>query len=172
MTHYFLNIGSNLGNRKLNISKALRALEAKFGYFETSHIVESAPWGYLSANRYANIAVMIVSEMEPEEVLTVLKQIEASVNKTPHRNEKGEYSDRELDIDIMAADGMEIDTPAMTIPHARLAERRFFLEPFAELAPLWHHPATGLTCQEMIERLRPLPDGQNPCASTGGTANA
>ena len=55
--HYFLNIGSNLGNTKLNISRALRALEEKYGYFETSKIMESKPWGFVSPHSFANLAV-------------------------------------------------------------------------------------------------------------------
>ena len=57
--HYFLNIGSNLGNRKLNISRTLRALEESFGYFEVSRMVESRPWGFVSDNTFANVAVMV-----------------------------------------------------------------------------------------------------------------
>ena len=53
--HYFLNIGSNLGNVRLNISRALRALEEKYGYFETSRIVESRPWGFISPNTCASL---------------------------------------------------------------------------------------------------------------------
>lgn len=151
--HYFLNIGSNLGNRKLNISRALRALEEKFGYFETSSIVESRPWGFVSDNMFANLAVMVISDMTPAEVLEVTRDIEARHNRSPHRDASGAYADRELDIDIMAADDIVLDTPELTIPHPRLAERRFFLEPFGQLAPLWRHPATGLTCEEMLAAL-------------------
>lgn len=151
--HYFLNIGSNLGNRKLNISRALRALEARYGYFETSSMVESRPWGFLSPNSFANIAVMVITDKTPADVLADIKEIEAELNPTPHRTPDGRYADRVIDIDIMAADDLTVDTPDLTIPHIHLAERRFFLEPFAELAPLWRHPATGLTCAEMLSRL-------------------
>lgn len=151
--HYFLNIGSNLGNRKLNISRALRALEERFGYFETSSITESRPWGYVSDNIFANMAVMVISDMTPSEVLTIVKEIETKLNPTPHRDSKGDYADRVLDIDIMAADEEIIDTPELKIPHQHLTERRFFLEPFGELAPVWRHPATGKTCGEMLAEL-------------------
>lgn len=151
--HYFLNIGSNLGNRRLNISRALRALEEKFGYFETSRMVDSRPWGFVSDNEFSNIAVMVISDMKPGEVLHVIKEIESKLCPTPHRNAAGKYADRIIDIDIMAADELTMDTPELTIPHRHLSERRFFLEPFAELAPIWRHPATGLTCEEMLARL-------------------
>lgn len=158
--HYFLNIGSNLGNRKLNISRALRALEENFGYFETSSIVESRPWGFVSDNLFANIAVMIVSDREPSEILNIIHEIENRYNKSAHRDSEGGYSDRELDIDIMAIDDMVIDTPELTVPHRHLAERTFFLGPFSELAPLWRHPVTGLTAAEMNSALETRKDEQ------------
>lgn len=151
--HYFLNIGSNLGNRKLNISRAIKALETKYGYFETSKIIESKPWGFDSENEFANVAVMIISDKEPLEVLKDIKEIESELNPTPHRNDNGAYQDRVLDIDIMAADEIMVDLPELQIPHKHLVERDFFLIPFARLAPAWRHPANGLTCEEMIEAL-------------------
>ncbi len=158
--HYFLNIGSNLGNVKLNISRALRAIEEKYGYFETSKIMESRPWGFVSPNIFANLAVMIVTERTPLEVLEDIKEIESRLNPTPHRDKKGGYADRVLDIDIMAADDMHIETEGLALPHPHLAERRFFLAPFNELAPLWKHPVTGLTCAEMLAALPPEEDDE------------
>lgn len=151
--HYFLNIGSNLGNRKLNISRALRELEIEFGYFETSRIIESAPSGFDSKNQFANIAVMVLSDKSPQDVLHIIQEIERKINKSPHRDQKGRYQDRELDIDIMAADDILLNTEELEIPHPRLAERTFYLEPFAQIAPAWRHPATGLNCGEMLESL-------------------
>lgn len=151
--HYFLNIGSNLGNVRLNISRALRALEEKYGYFETSRIVESRPWGFISPNTFANIAVMVVTDRSCAEVLSNIKEIEGRLSPIPHRDDRGGYVDRVIDIDIMAADDTVIDTEELTVPHPHLAERHFFLEPFDELAPLWRHPVTGLTCAEMLARL-------------------
>lgn len=151
--HYFLNIGSNLGNRKLNISRALRALESKFGYFEVSKIMESEPWGYESANPFMNIAVMVVSDITPEEMLMEIKEIESQLGSTIHRTPEGSYCDRVVDVDIMAIDEMIINTDKLTVPHRDLAKRRFFLQPFSELAPVWRDPRNGLTCEEMIESL-------------------
>ena len=138
--HYFVNIGSNLGVRALNISRAVRAIESRFGYFEISKMMESEPQGFDSVNLFSNVA-------------EILQEIERELNPTPHRYADGSYSDRVLDIDIMAVDEMQINTPRLKVPHPRLAERKFFLQPFAELAPLWRHPATGLTCEQMLTRL-------------------
>lgn len=151
--HYFLNIGSNLGNPKLNLSRALRAIEEKFGYFETSTMMESKPWGFVSPHTFANMAVMVISDKSPHEVLDDIHDIEQRFNTSSHRDEHGNYRDRILDIDIMAADDAVIDTDGLTIPHRHLPERDFFLTPLAELAPTWRHPKTGLTCAEMLGRL-------------------
>lgn len=153
MTHYYLNIGSNLGNVRLNLSKAIRALEEKYGYFEASGIVESKPWGYVSPNTFANMAVMIVSDRTPHEILEDIHEIERLLNPTPHRDTEGHYSDRVLDIDIMAADDLIINTECLRIPHRHLPQRKFFLEPFAQLAPGWRHPENGKTCAEMLDAL-------------------
>lgn len=151
--HYFLNIGSNLGNSRLNISRALRAIEEKYGYFETSKIMESKPWGYVSPHTFANLAVMVVTDRTPGEVLADIKEIESRLNPTPHRTTDGKYADRILDIDIMAADDTIIESEELIIPHRHLAERRFFLKPFDDLAPLWRHPVTGQSCAEMLANL-------------------
>lgn len=151
--HYFLNIGSNLGNRQLNISRALLALEKKFGYFEVSKVIETRPWGFISDNLFSNLAVMIISDKSPLEILTDIKELENQLNPTPHRTDSGAYADRVLDIDIMAADDLIVDTDDLKIPHAHLATRKFFLQPFDELAPNWRHPISGLTCAEMLQAL-------------------
>lgn len=150
---YFLNIGSNLGNPKLNLSRALRAIEEKFGWFETSKIMETKPWGFVSPHTFANMAVMVISDKTPQEVLCDLHEIEARYNTSSHRDKQGNYRDRVLDIDIMAADDILLDTPELKLPHPHLAERDFFLVPFSQLAPLWRHPLTGLTCDDMIALL-------------------
>lgn len=151
--HYFLNIGSNLGNRILNISRAVRAIEAEFGYFELSKKVESEPWGFDSTNYFVNVAMMVISDIEPEEMLKRLKAIESRLCPEPHRNARGGYADRTVDIDIVAADSEVCCSEHLTLPHPGLPERRFFLEPMAELAPGWRHPQSGLTCGEMLAGL-------------------
>lgn len=151
--HVFLNIGSNLGDRRRNLSKAVAAIEKEFGYFELSHVVESEPWGYDSPNAYLNIGMMVISELEPEEVLHRLQAIEKTLSPSPHRNPDGSYADRVVDIDIIAIDDRVINTPELTVPHPRMSERRFVLEPMAELAPYWRHPILGLTPNEMIFKL-------------------
>ncbi|MDE5794070.1 MAG: 2-amino-4-hydroxy-6-hydroxymethyldihydropteridine diphosphokinase [Muribaculaceae bacterium] len=150
---YYLNLGSNLGNKLLHLTRAIKAIGEEFGPFETSHMVESDPWGFNSTNRFVNIAMSIESEKDPEEVLAILQSIEKSISKRGHRRWDGSYNDREIDIDIMASDGEEFISPILRIPHRHLASRDFFLRPFAEIAPDWRHPKTGLSASQMLEKL-------------------
>lgn len=159
--HYFLNLGTNIGQRKLNLSRAVRAIESRFGYFEMSKMVESRPWGFVSDNVFCNVAVMVISDREPLDVLAELQQIEKEMSPAPHRHADGSYADRLIDIDIVAVDELQIDTPQLQVPHRHLAARRFFLEPMTELAPMWRHPASGLTCAEMLAQLPEPKDDEN-----------
>lgn len=151
--YYLINIGSNLGDRRLNLSRAMRAVGMEFGDFEMSHAVESAPAGFDSPHRFLNVGMLFQSDLQPEEVLTRLQAIEKQLGSGPHRNDDGSYRDRLIDIDIVAADDLVMQTDRLTVPHPRLAERRFFLEPLKEIAPQWKHPVSGLTARQMLARL-------------------
>lgn len=140
---YYINIGSNLGDRRLNISRAIAAVEKRYGYFELSKAVESEPWGFDSINSFLNVGMMFETDQEPIDVLHSLQEIESRISPDPHRNPDGSYADRKLDIDIMAIrgdghDGMpgepvEIDTEELKVPHPHLFDRPFFIGPLREL---------------------------------------
>ena len=143
MAYIFVNIGSNLGDRRLNLSRAMRAIGEEFGDFEISHVVESEPWGFDSTHSFLNVGMMFQSDLEPLDILHRLQAIERSLSPASHRNPDGSYADRIIDIDIVAIDVVKdgrpellrIDTPELTVPHPRLKERDFFLRPLLELAP-------------------------------------
>ena len=151
---YYINIGTNLGDRQANIAAAVSALEHLIGAKALcSDAVTSPPWGYQSNNEFLNIAVAIVCDIAPAHMLALLKRIENMVGTSVHRNAAGEYCDRIIDLDIMAIDQLTINTPLLTVPHPHLAERRFFIEPFMQLAPDWCHPLTHLTLTQMLQNL-------------------
>ena len=150
---YYLNLGSNLGNRLLHLTRAMKWIGEEFGPYETSHKVESDPWGFDSTNRFVNIGLKIETDMNPEEVLGRIQAIEKRISTRGHRRWDGSYNDREIDIDIMASDGDSYESATLRIPHPHLPRRDFFLKPLAELAPDWKHPATGLTAREMLNSL-------------------
>ena len=151
---YYINIGTNLGDRQANIAAAVSALEHLTGAKALcSDAVTSPPWGYQSANEFLNMAVAIDSDIAPAHMLALLKRIEDEVGTSVHRNAQGEYCDRIIDLDIMAIDQLSINTPLLTVPHPHLAERRFFIEPFMQLAPDWCHPLTHLSLAQMLQNL-------------------
>lgn len=147
------NIGSNLGDRRLNLSRAMRAINKEFGDFELSNVVETEPWGYDSDNKFLNIGIMFHSELQPQQVLEKLKEIETAISAMPHRDASGGYADRLIDIDIVAIDDIVVDTPELKVPHPHLAQRKFFLVPLEEQAPGWRHPLTHKTATEMLNEL-------------------
>ncbi len=153
MAQVLINIGSNLGDRRLNLSRAMRMVGEEFGPYEISHVVESAPWGFDSTNSFLNLGMMFSSSLPPEEILGRLQAIERSISPESHRKPDGSYADRVVDIDIVAIDEEMIDSDILKVPHPHLEDRSFFLEPLAELAPGWRHPATGLHPVEMLRRL-------------------
>ena len=130
---YYLNLGSNLGNRLLHLTRAMKAIGEEFGPYETSHKVESDPWGFDSTNRFVNIGLAIDTELDPDTIMQKLQEIEKRLSKVGHRRWDGTYNDREIDIDIMDRDGEPYHSDIVTIPHPHLQEREFFLTPLREL---------------------------------------
>lgn len=153
MSCVFVNIGSNLGDRRLNLSRGVRGIAEEFGNFEISHVVESDPWGFDSTRRFLNVGVMFESDLDPMEILSILQSLEKKIGTHAHRAPGGGYADREIDIDIIAIDERVIDLAALTVPHPHMQSRIFVLEPMAELAPGWRHPRNGMTPMEMIHNL-------------------
>ena len=151
--NYYLNIGSNIGDRRDNLYRAVVALAAGTGGCAVSSIVESEPWGFESDNPFLNLGVSVSSDLEPQQMLDRIHEIERRLGSASHRDEQGGYIDRVVDIDIVAIDDMVIDTPTLQVPHPHLPERDFFLRPMMELAPEWRHPVTGLTAAQMLEKL-------------------
>lgn len=130
---YYINIGSNLGDRRRNIETAIAALTGRFGPVDVSELVESEPWGFDSTNLFLNVGVAFDSDREPLTVLRILQTIERSISPASHRKPDGSYADRLIDIDIMEAGDIRMDTPELTLPHPRLEQRPFFLMPLREL---------------------------------------
>lgn len=156
----YLNIGSNSGDRRAFIARAVAALRAAFGHaLRISRPVESEPWGFGSANRFLNIGVAIdlhrTAPWQPAELEALLgttQAIERAISPHPHRNPDGTYADREIDIDIVAVDTIVYTSPRLTLPHPAMHLRPFVLAPMAELAPSWHHPALALTPSALLTR--------------------
>lgn len=145
MKSVYLNLGSNKGQREENIRQAVSYLVEGFSEarIRISPYVRSAPQGYTSDAEFINVGVALDFNNDtipyaPEEILDITQRIERAIGPdSPHRNADGSYRDRVIDIDIIAIDGVTMNTERLTVPHPRAQARSFVMEPMAFLAPDW-----------------------------------
>ena len=143
----YLSLGSNQGDRALNIENALSLLniELKTPYKAVSSLIETEPWGFESDHKFLNAAVhyqlMLPKGYNPEAeglmVLEICKDIERRLGRTgePEYDEKGEriYHNRPIDIDILLFGDDKIDCPELTVPHKQMYQRDFVMIPLNEI---------------------------------------
>lgn len=155
MATAYVNIGSNTGDRRALLARAVACIEgiAEGAPVRVSAVVESEPWGYQSPHPFLNIGAAFATPLGAVELFSRLMEAQDSVSPAPHRDDRGGYIDRAIDIDLIALDDIIVDTPRLTLPHPRMHLRPFVLIPMAELAPLWRHPVTGLTPSQMLAKL-------------------
>lgn len=132
---YYLNIGTNLGDRHDNLRRAIQLLTGGTGQCTVSPVVESEPWGFDSNNRFLNVGIAMASDLEPLAMLDRIHDIERQMGSASHRDAQGGYVDRLVDIDIMAIDdndghSLTIDLPTLQVPHPHLHDRDFFIKPY------------------------------------------
>jgi 2-amino-4-hydroxy-6-hydroxymethyldihydropteridine diphosphokinase len=131
MAATFLLLGSNLGNRQLFLQQAIIQIEAQIApVTKTSSIYETQSWGVTDAPDYLNMVVVLQTNLPPRALLEILLHIEHELG----RERRERWGAR-----VFYGDDI-IDEPGLQIPHPRLHERRFTLEPLAELAPELIHP--------------------------------
>lgn len=138
----YIGLGSNLGDRKETIRRALELLAAE-GAIEieaVSSLRETDPVGYADQPRFLNGAAALRTELAPEAVLKQLQHVERALG----RDRSGpRFGPRTIDLDLLLYDGEQIEEPDLVIPHPRLHERRFVLEPLAELDSTLEVPGRG-----------------------------
>jgi 2-amino-4-hydroxy-6-hydroxymethyldihydropteridine diphosphokinase len=127
----YLALGTNLGNRSLNLVHACSALKKFVAVSRISHIYQTPPWGITDQPEFLNQVLEVTTELPPQDLLTAVKQIEVDMGRVP--SEK--YGPRLIDIDILIYGCHEVNSPDLIIPHAHMAERAFVLVPLNELAP-------------------------------------
>ena len=136
MNTVILSLGSNLGDRDFYLAAARNLLEQRVGELtRMSEVMETKSWGY-DSHDYLNQVVECVTELEPMELLRVLKEIEQALGRPVESKTKPgtqEYHDRTIDIDILYYEDVEMDTPELTIPHPRIQDRPFILELLKQL---------------------------------------
>ncbi|HKD32833.1 MAG TPA: 2-amino-4-hydroxy-6-hydroxymethyldihydropteridine diphosphokinase [Gaiellaceae bacterium] len=143
MTTAFVGIGSNLGDSESQIASALELLAAEDGVelVAVSTLRETEPVGYLDQPSFLNGAAQVETDLPPRRLLERLLAIEARLGRV--RGAGPRFGPRTIDLDLLLYGDETIGEPGLSIPHPRLAERRFALEPLAELAPELEIPGLG-----------------------------
>ncbi len=152
MFEIYLSLGSNAGNRFLNVMKTLILLEQspQISIDKVSSIYKTEPYGYKDQKEFLNLVVKISSNLVPKELFCCLKNIELEVGRVL----RDRWHEREIDIDILFFGDEKIDDGTIVIPHPDLQNRRFVLQPLCEINNKYRHPVIGKSAQEMLAELK------------------
>ncbi len=136
-----VGLGSSLGDRQARLQLAVRLLHAQSGVrvLRSSRLFRSPPWGGVARNWFLNGAVLVDSRLEARELLALCKATERRLG----RREGLRWGDRVLDLDLLVVGGFVVDDPDAQLPHPRIAERAFVVEPLEEVLPGARNPITG-----------------------------
>lgn len=152
-THAYVALGSNLGDRARHLERAICALRAAPGVLrvERSAVYETDPVGPPPQGPYLNAVVRLMTRLEPHALLDHLMRIEREAGRV-----RGAQRDlpRSLDLDLLLYGRQTIRTPDLEVPHPRMHERAFVLEPLCDLATALVHPTLGETIGALAERVR------------------
>ena len=131
MTTAYVGLGANLGDREATIEEALRLLGTQPGVTvaAVSTLRDTAPVGKLDQPRFLNGAARVETEVSPRELLDALLRVERELGRVRHER----WGPRTIDLDLLLYGDERVEEPGLTVPHPRLHERRFALEPLAEL---------------------------------------
>jgi len=152
----FVGLGSNLGDREANLRRAVEELGALPGtaVVGVSRLLDTAPVGVRDQPRFLNGAVELDTSLEPRELLNGLMSVERALGRDRAGVPKG--GPRTIDLDLLLYGDAEIDEPGLEVPHPRLAERRFVLEPLADLDPALEVPGRGAV-ETLLSKLDSAP---------------
>lgn len=144
-----IGLGSNMGDRLAALGRALTHISQEAGNLcAVSSLWESEPWGFDADEHFYNLVAVLETVMQPQELMQLFRSVEGRMGRT--RNKGGRYESRIIDIDILLWEDRIISLPGLEVPHPKIADRRFVLEPLCEVAPDACHPVTGMTSLEML----------------------
>lgn len=144
----YLLIGGNIGDRHSNLKQARQGISICCGrILRQSSIYETGAWGIEAQPDFLNQVLELETTLSPRQLLNAILDVEASMG----RIREIRYGPRIIDIDILLLGQQVVDEDNLSVPHPRLADRRFALEPLAELAADLTHPCTGQPIWSMLE---------------------
>lgn len=156
MARAYLGLGSNLGDRQGHLRFALAGLSRVGTVLARASLIETEPVDCPGGGMFLNTCVCLESALEPSKLLSAAMRIEQRRGRSrTTRNEP-----RVLDIDILLYGDLVLCERGLQIPHPRLHERGFVLEPLAEIAPNLVHPSFHVSVRRMLERLDSAADGK------------
>ena len=133
----YLGLGSNLGERKEQLCRAIALIGERVGeVIRQSSFIETEPWGFESENKFLNAVILCETTLSPRQLLRTTQQIERDMGRKKKANGKSlnrKYIDRPIDIDILLYDDLTVDEPDLKIPHPLMHERDFVMVPLREI---------------------------------------
>jgi len=149
LSHIFIALGSNLGDRLSNLQSAVELLQPAVKLLVQSPIYETEPWGLTAQPCFLNQVIEADTSLLPRDLLKFLKKIEVDLG----RETSVRYGPRKIDLDILFYNHAIFFSPELTIPHPKLHERAFVLVPLADIAPDFIHPLYYMTVSELLSKL-------------------
>ena len=145
------NLESRFGDREANLWEAVERIRELGEVKAVSSAYDTEPVGYLDQPRFLNAALVLETSLEPTELMRALLEVEQAMGR--ERVGAVAKGPRVIDLDLLLYGQVVMNTTELTLPHPEMLERRFVLEPLAEIAPGMVHPVLGLTVGEMLARV-------------------
>ncbi len=144
-----LGLGSNIGDRLSYLSYALSQLRNEAGEITSlSSVWETEPWGFEAEELFLNMVAVLITPLDPQSLLASISSIETRLGR--QRRKSLEYQSRVIDIDILLWGERIITMPGLQVPHPRISQRRFVLEPLCEVVPDAIHPVSRMTMKDLL----------------------